>query len=843
MSQRNLSEDETIAVTEFADRDEVSMGPFTTPSSVSGPPPQVIVSVPPPAGERGTSSTPGAHFRGPASQASTVMPAGCAEKRQILGGRYELLCLVGSGGMGNVYRARDQELDEVVALKTLRREIADKAGVIDRFRREVRLARRVTHPNVARVFDIGEHGGDKFLTMEYVDGESLSDVITREGPMTLARGVEVAEAICAGLGAAHRAGVIHRDLKPDNVLIAKDGRVVITDFGIARAYDVEGGGSQTAGMTIGTPAYMSPEQVQGRQDIDGRADVYALGAVLYEMFTGERAWRGDGVFAVAAAKLISDPPDPRLRRADLPVAFARLILRCMARAPEARFATVEAIVEELSTLTHLPASGPPSLPTSTPVQGPPAADTAAGDRVVAVLPFRNQGPTDDGYLADELTDDLIDTLSMTRGLKVRPRGVVQRFQGQDQDPREIGRELDVQVVVDGSVRRRAGTVRISARLISVADGFQLWARRLDRPEQEVLRMSDEVAQAIVEALTSDAQVAPLREVPSDPVAIDLYLRGRHLYRQFWPASLREAIGLYDQALARVPGDPMFLAACALARCRLWFFTGEGANQVVESAQRAVRAAPDLAETRLALAAVQLHDCDAPGAVRELKRALSRNPSLAEAQSLLGSILLEAGDMDGGRRWTEAALALDPHTPLARAAMARLHALLGRWDQMEATLAQANPLRSEQWAIRARFLVWQRDIEQGARLMEGLDEDTQIPAMARTLLTLLRDRGLSQQQDRGLPQPPLEIMTGETAHHGPRRRTFMHQLRAEVLGFLGDTEKGLQEIQSAVDSGLIDLLWMERCPLLEGARQDPRFGTMHAVVRRRADAIVEAYRER
>ena len=810
MTQRDPSDDETLAKTQFAGPRPAESPPPITPSMLDA-------------------AVPGA-----ASSLLSMAPPGTRCARQVLGGRYELLCLVGAGGMGNVYRARDLELDEVVALKTLRREIADKPGVIERFRREVRLARRVTHANVARVFDIGEHDGDKFLTMEYVEGESLADELSRDGALRIDRAVEIARAVCAGLAAAHKAGVIHRDLKPDNVLIAKDGRVVLTDFGIARAFDAaEGGGSNTIGVTVGTPAYMAPEQVQGLEDIDGRADIYALGAMLFEMFTGQRAWRGDGAFAVAAAKLIKDPPDPRSVRPDLPPSFARAILRCMSRDREARFATAEAVAEELATLTQPAAQAAAKAPTPCDPLPPPAAAPAAGDKIVAVLPFRNQGPADDEFLADELTDDLIDTLSMTRGLKVRPRGVVNRWKGADQDPREVGRELGVQVVVDGTVRRRAGTARISARLISVADGFQLWARRLDRPEQEMLKMSDEVAQAIAEALTAEA--APAREAPTDPVALELFLRGRHEYRKFWPPQLRNAIALYEQALARTPGDPMILAACALARCRLWFFTGEGAELVADATDRAMKAAPDLAEPRLALASLRLQDGDAPTAVRELKRALSRNPGLTEAQSLLGSVLLEAGDVEDGLRWTESAIRMDATAPLARPALARAHALLGRWDEADAVLAPAIQQGDHQWGIRTRLVMWRRDLVGAEEILRAMEETISANGMAQALLHILRKNEL--------PAEVPDFFAGDLASHAPRRRAFMFQMRAEMHGHLGHADETIAALQGSVDAGLIDVLWLERCPELEVARRDPRYAPLHAAVRRRADAVLAAYRER
>ena len=204
-----------------------------------------------------------------------------------IAGRYEVLSLLGSGGMGTVYRARDVELDELVALKVLRRDLVDSPGMLARFRQEAKLARRVTHRNVARTFDIGEHEGEKFLTMEFVDGEALSSVIARRGRLPLAEVLHIVKEVCAGMSAAHSAGVVHRDLKPDNVLVARDKRVVVTDFGIAHAAAGAAGGAKTLGGIVGTPAYMAPEQVEAAAEVDARADLYALGAMIYELVTGK----------------------------------------------------------------------------------------------------------------------------------------------------------------------------------------------------------------------------------------------------------------------------------------------------------------------------------------------------------------------------------------------------------------------------------------------------------------------------------------------------------------------------------------------------------------------------
>jgi serine/threonine-protein kinase len=753
-------------------------------------------------------------------------------ERQVLADRYEILALLGAGGMGTVYRARDLELDELVALKVMRRELLETPGILDRFRREAKLARRVTHKNVARVFDIGEHGGERFLTMELVDGESLSALLAREGALPLARVAEIAGGIVEGLGAAHAAGVVHRDLKPDNVLMAKDGRVVITDFGIARALEI-GGAAKTMGGLVGTPAYMAPEQVEGKSDVDARADIYAFGALLYELMTGRRAWQGDAPFAVAAARLISPPPDPRAVRPDLPTAWAEIVLRAMARSPADRPASIAEVGSVLASLTIPAAASPIAPPPASTLLGAPSPPPT-GEKAVAVLPFRNAGAPDDDYLAEELTDDLIDALSMTRGLKVRARGAVQRFRGVEQDPREIGRELGVQVVVEGSVRRARGNVRINARLLSVADGFQLWAKRFDRPEQEVLSINDEAARAIAEALTVNAG-AHAREAPSDPVAIDLYIRARHEYRKFWPGSVRRSIELFDQALALAPNDPLLLSGQAIALARLAFFEGAaGASRARGVAERAVAAAPLLGEAHLALGSALFQGGEMIGAVRALRNAVQKAPGLAEAHAALGRLLVEIGAVDEGLRRLEAARALDAEMHLVYPEILRVKALLGKWDEAEAVLEvlRRPETMTSYWTFRARLALWQRRMDDAHSFISQIPEGDMSLRTPRMLLEILKNREV--------PPDAAEIERTEAAG-GSRRITFMMQMRAELLGYLDKHEQVVEALSRAAASGLIDLLWLERCPLLDEARKDPRYPAVHAVVKQRTDAIYEAYR--
>ncbi|HVJ90311.1 MAG TPA: serine/threonine-protein kinase, partial [Labilithrix sp.] len=329
----------------------------------------------------------------------------------LLAGRYELLGMLGAGAMGTVYRARDSELDEVVALKVLNKELAS-SDMLERFRREVKLARRVTHKNVARTFDIGEAGGDRFLTMEFIEGEMLASLLARKGRLVLEDVVRLGLDVCAGLTAAHAADVLHRDLKPENVIVAKDGRAVITDFGIARAA-AKHERSQTVGGIVGTPGYMAPEQVEGRSDLDARADLYALGAMLFELITGEMAWQGDTIVTIAAARLLKPPPDPRSLMPSLPAPVAELVLKLMARNRDDRFASAEETATALKALAAVTPLPRPSSGTVSLAPRPPALRHArpAGGRVVVIFPVLNLGASDDAYLVDNVNEDIVDLLS------------------------------------------------------------------------------------------------------------------------------------------------------------------------------------------------------------------------------------------------------------------------------------------------------------------------------------------------------------------------------------------------------------------------------------------------
>lgn len=751
----------------------------------------------------------------------------------VVAGRFHLMGLIGVGAMGAVYRARDLELGETVALKMLRPELVGSRDMLEVFRREVRLARRVTHPNVARIYDIGEHDQVLFLTMEYVEGDSLATLLERHGPMPVERAIALTRDILAGLWAAHDAGVLHRDLKPGNVLVTPEGRAVVTDFGVARAAD--SAPEETGGLIVGTPLYMAPEQMEGGR-LDARADLYAVGVVLFEMLTGRRPIEGKSTLAVASVRLTEPPPDPRSVRPALSEPLAQVVLRLLARRPEDRFASAAEATVALATIEadegHATVRWSAASAVTPPARTGPlttGGTSGAGQRIlVAVLPFTNLGPPGEEYLSDGVTDDLIDGLSRSALLRVRPRGAVMSYRGSDTDPRKAGLALGVHVVVEGSVRRLGERVRVTARLVSVTDGFVLYSARFDRPAGEILQVADEATSAVAEALTASMPDRTGHR-PADPEVVDLYMRARHAFHAFSGGSILEAIRLLEEGLARQPEDPALLAAYALAVARRWIFIQESGPGVdaLEVAERAVALAPDLGEPALARAAVLTQLGHNRAAVPDLCRALSAAPHLADAHELLGRLLLEVDRIDPAIACLERAMAIEPHMVRARQECARGHALLGDLARARAELESIERTATlTTIMLRVRLALWQGD---AGALRALRPAAAGMPELGQFLdHVVARDRFRIEQ-----------TAAPEIERRPERPRAFYLQILAEGAAYLEQWEVATRAIERAVGFGLIDIAWLDRCPLLAPLRAEPAIQPLRATVQARAAGLLGA----
>jgi serine/threonine-protein kinase len=816
---------------------------------------------------------------GERSQAAAA--SGGWDDRELVAGRYRIVRWLGAGGMGRVYEALDTELDERVALKVLRGGLSDEA--IERFRREVKLTRRIQHRNVARMFDIGEHRSDKFLTMELIDGAAL----TRElgAPIPWPRLKQLAIQLCAGLGAAHDAGVIHRDLKPDNVMIERGtDRVVITDFGIARSGDDVG--VTQVGALIGTPRYMAPEQLAG-DDVDHRADLFALGVMLYELATGVRPWSGDTAIAIAVAQA-TQPARP-LAAAQLPPALAAAIVRCIALDPARRPPSAAVIGAALASAGSGPVAMPPpgaaagdpgdpddadaartrkllaaartTLPGIGPALAPTWAEAAAPTTLsvartaIAVLPVACAPGDED--LADGLLDDLVDTLSSTGTLRVRPAGVV-RSRGEidpreprpreprpqepgarEPGPRELGRALAVDHVVASSVRRTPAGLRITARLIGVADGFQIWAHREDCGEAEILAAAERIGRGVATALSARAAAA---ERPTDPRAVELYLRARAELRRFWGEHVQNAADLLEEAAALAPGSPPILGAAAFAAVQAWIMRGE--PELLPRAYHAIERglAGGHGEAFLAASTLRLNQGDLEGAATALGTALVRAPMSAQAHETAGRILMEIDAAAEGRRHLEIALALDPgRAGVIGGELGRLDALEGDWDSAMARCRRllADPDSAVALigaSLEARLSGWRRDREGTTAAATRM-----APRIGQAAHLLAFFHQASRAGAIDLAQwNVLEQMFTRRDRPG-RMQVISLQLMAELSLILGYRDLAMRALGKATDAGLIDTTWLGACPLFVDVAGDLGYQAIREAIARRASGVLAAFR--
>ena len=594
--------------------------------------------------------------------------------------RYSIVSKIASGGMGSVYLARDTKLERSIALKVLPPDVASDPGVLARFRQEARAIAAVNHPNIVVIHSVEEVGETNFITMELIEGRTLSDIMADQ-TIDLTFFFEIAVPLASALEAAHAQGVTHRDLKPANIMITHAGQLKVLDFGLAKMVrpgsedPVEDARTETLlaeDLILGTPNYMSPEQVRSGP-ADNRSDIFAAGAVMYHLITGQRPFKGQTATEIMAA-VMRDTPVPAVAvNPECPPRLSSLIERCLAKDPGKRFQDVSEVRIQLEEIRDQ------------------VAQEAEGIiHAIAVLPFADMSPQkDQEHFCTGIAEEIINALAGVDQLKVVSRMSSFQYRDLGGDTREIGRKLGVSTLLEGSVRKAGSKLRIITQLIDVSDGCHIWSQRFDRDLRDIFEVQDEIAQSIVKVLR--LTIDPDREKhlvgvrTDDPAAYDFYLRGREFFRRWGKRNIQIAQRMFYQASAI---DPDFASAHAgLADTYSYLFmyinsSPENLEQADRNSARALELDPALAEAHasrgLALSLSKVHQA----AARSFHTAIELDPHLFEAYYFYARDLVVQGQYEDAIKYYDKAHEASPDDYQIPILQAQIYNALGRTEEEE-----------------------------------------------------------------------------------------------------------------------------------------------------------------
>ncbi len=628
-----------------------------------------------------------------------------------LAARYKLQRELGQGGMAKVYLAQDLKYQRSVAVKVLHADLAQSVGAA-RFLQEIQIAARLHHPHILPLYDSDEVEGFLYYVMPYMEGESLRERLSRERQLPVGEAIQIAREVADALSYAHKSGVVHRDIKPANILL-ESGHAIVADFGIARAVGVASSASFTGPQhVIGTPAYMSPEQTEGSEYLDGRSDIYSLGCVLFEMLVGEPPYNGTTLEAVIARRLTNPIPSPRVFRELVPEAIDAAVKKALARLPADRFVSAAQFAEALATpVTAAIAVGAAQA----------MVQEASAARSVAVLPFENMSTDPENeYFSDGITDDIIAQLSKISALKVISRTSSMQYKKTTKKIASIAEELGVGAILEGSVRRAGPRARIVVHLVEPKTEKHLWGETFDRQLTDIFEVQSEVAQQITGALSLALSPEEKQRVEKkdtgDAEAYNLYLLGRFHLNKWSGAEVQQAIEHFQEAVAKDPGYAV--AYAGLADAYELLSIGFGSKPPVEylaqaktMALKALEMDDTLAEAHTSLAYARwLADLDWAGAEREFKRALELKSSYVMAHEWYAEYLAALGRHEEALTAIKRAQQLDPLSVPVNRAVGWVIYYSRRYDQAIEELKKA--LGMDPDFLGARLVLWWALIAQG-----------------------------------------------------------------------------------------------------------------------------------
>jgi TolB-like protein/lipoprotein NlpI/predicted Ser/Thr protein kinase len=822
---------------------------------------------------------------------------------------YRIVEKIGEGGMGVVYKAEDTKLKRFVALKFLPPHLTGDPDSVARFEREAQAAAALNHPNIITVHEIGEYEHQVYIGMEYVEGRTLREMV-RDKPLPLAQALDIAIQIGEGLAKAHKARIVHRDLKPDNVLVDDDGRVKILDFGLAKLRGVTKLTKESS--TLGTVAYMSPEQALGK-DVDHRTDIWSLGVILYEMTSGRAPFRGDYAEAVHYS-IINEMPEPLTGlRTGVPLDLERFVDKAMAKNPRDRYPHVEDLVVDLRGLKReLEGASAGASRSRAPGATRPARrgrlfggiaavlvlvaaaayflrprESAAPDRKsIAVLPFQNlSAEPENEYFSDGITEDIIAQLSKIEDLRVISRTSIMRYKGTDQSLRDIGKELGVAVILEGSVRRAGDRVRIVSQLIDARTDEHLWAETYDRQLSDIFAIQSDVARniaaALEAALTPDEQTRIASQPTRNMAAYDYYLRGRDAYNKYRREEMENAVYLFKKALEEDPNLALAHAGLADAygqRVMRFGYAEVWTDSAIAAAQTAIALDAHSAEGYKALGLAYTNRGWMGKAIAAQQKAVEYNPNYAPAVANLGFNYSVTGRPGEGVYWLRRSMALEPiPSGIDHILMGHAFITLDMPDLARRWFESGKAIRPD--LPHARFglvlvAVLQNDIDAARTEAEDFiqlrPQSGEGHSMNGYLELLAGDLDAARESfERGIElAPPVEYMMSARMYvgyvmlqtgHADEGREVLEETIAERMSWidrgdddpatryeiacaaaaLGQKDEAYRWLERAIDHGFVMARVAEGEPPLATLRDEPRFQDMMAALR----AKVASMRER
>jgi non-specific serine/threonine protein kinase len=800
--------------------------------------------------------------------------------------QYQVLSLIGAGGMGEVYLAQDTNLGRKVALKLLPAEFTKDPDRVRRFKQEARAASALNHPNIITIHEIGEAKTEArilhFIATEFIDGRTLRERL-RNGRLELSEALDLAIQTASGLSAAHESGIVHRDIKPENVMVRKDGLVKLLDFGLVKPPELqvitpEGSTADStaptsprintqSGVVLGTVAYMSPEQARG-QKVDHRTDIFSLGVMLYEMLAGRRPFEGATMSDVIAALLTAEPPPLGQLCAEAPAELERIVGKCLAKDREARYQSASELIAELKTLqtdgqtnrAAMRQAGGASARFASwrrPVVAAIAAALISGlvwflvwrgapavqpeqIKSLAVLPLENlSGDPAQDYFADGMTETLIAGLAKIGALRVSSRTSVMQYQKMRRPLPDIARELNVDAIIEGSVQRVGERVKITARLIHAPTERHIWAETYEHDLRDAFMLQSEIARDVIRQiqikLTPHEQMRLESARTVNPAAYDDYLRGRFYFNRENKADNETAIRLLERAVATDPGFAAAHAELAQAYTYRFFLFSPEERQLEEKAFVAVEKAlsldSNLASAYLArgrLLWTPSNHFPHEKAIQEFRRALALNPSLDEAQNWLALVYNHIGAFDQALQELQKAVMINPTNTAAQFRIGQTLLLQGKYEEALSALRsipkEGNP-RVGYWRAMALLHLGRRD--EAAAIAEEFIAEYPEDADGG-LLTCFQALLAALAGD----QKKAEAMISNAIDKGKGFGHFHHTAYdiACAYSLMKQAEPAIKWLQAAADDGFPCYPLFERDPFLDHLRNDSRFIALKAKLR-------------